>query len=449
MNRKKVMAVLMTAACVSSLCGGLTVKADEKQTLTITYRPVQTTQGDSYAQYIQQTYDNWDKKDEVELVLNTIESGDSDYLTKIQLLMQDESQCGDIVYEDTFQLTSDAAAGYLANLDEFLADYDAWNDGTSYIEATKAATYFDGSYYGIPSCTDGRGLVMNMAVLEEAGLGADWEPTSWDELLDGCRQIKENCEDVVPFWMTVGKANGEGASMNGYEMILYGTADGNDSLYDTAEGKWVVSSQSILDANQFVATLFEEGLTGEYSEMLDTGTDGYAADYLRQNKLGIYLTGSWFPSNFQEGGSYEWADYAEALKFVGMPTKEGSSTVTMSGGWAWSIPEKSQNKELAFEFLQEMMKQDNYYTYITAESNLPTIDTSDYPDILERPFMDVATEFLGNALFRPKSEDYSAVSTYIAQMSEDAATSMDAEGAMNTYKENVISTVGEENTIEH
>ena len=74
--------------------------------------------------------------------------------------MQDDSQCGDLVYEDTFQLTSDAAAGYLANLDDYLADYDAWNDGKSYVEATKAATYYDGSYYGIPSCTDSRGLVV-------------------------------------------------------------------------------------------------------------------------------------------------------------------------------------------------------------------------------------------------------------------------------------------------
>ena len=169
------------------------------------------------------------KKDDVELVLNKIESTDSDYLTKIQLLMQDDSQCGDLVYEDTFQLTSDAAAGYLANLDDYLADYDAWNDGKSYVEATKAATYYDGSYYGIPSCTDSRGLVVNTEVLEEAGLGADWQPASWDELLDGCRQIKEKCEDVIPFWMILGKANGEAASMNGYEMILYGTEDGNDS----------------------------------------------------------------------------------------------------------------------------------------------------------------------------------------------------------------------------
>lgn len=148
MKKRKVMAILLTAACISSLCGGLTVRADGKQKLTITYRPVTTQQGDTYEEYINKTYENWDKKDDVELVLNKIESTDSDYLTKIQLLMQDDSQCGDLVYEDTFQLTSDAAAGYLANLDDYLADYDAWNDGKSYVEATKAATYYDGSYYG-------------------------------------------------------------------------------------------------------------------------------------------------------------------------------------------------------------------------------------------------------------------------------------------------------------
>ena len=449
MKKRKVMAILLTAACISSLCGGLTVRVDGKQKLTITYRPVTTQQGDTYEEYINKTYENWDKKDDVELVLNKIESTDSDYLTKIQLLMQDDSQCGDLVYEDTFQLTSDAAAGYLANLDDYLADYDAWNDGKSYVEATKAATYYDGSYYGIPSCTDSRGLVVNTEVLEAAGLGADWQPASWDELLDGCRQIKEKCEDVIPFWMILGKANGEAASMNGYEMILYGTEDGNDSLYDTKEEKWVVSSDSIKDANQFVATLFDEELTGEYSEMLDTGSDGYACDYLRQGKLGIYLVGSWFPANYQEGGSYEWPEYSDVLKFIPMPTKAGNTSVTMSGGWAWAVPAKSENQELAFEFLTEMMKPENYYTYITSESNLPTIDMSEYPDVLSKPFMETAESFLDNALFRPKSEVYSSVSTYIAQMSEDAATSMDAEGAMNTYKDNVISVVGEDNIIEH
>lgn len=90
MKKRKVMAILLTAACISSLCGGLTVRADGKQKLTITYRPVTTQQGDTYEEYINKTYENWDKKDDVELVLNKIESTDSDYLTKIQLLMQQQ-----------------------------------------------------------------------------------------------------------------------------------------------------------------------------------------------------------------------------------------------------------------------------------------------------------------------------------------------------------------------
>ena len=421
----------------------------DKQTITITYHPGTVSKDDFVEKMLTQTYENWDKKDQVELKINKIDAADSDYLTKLQLLMQDASQCGDIVFEDTFQLTSDAAAGYLAKLDDFLPDFEKWNDGSSFIEATKAATYYNGSYYGIPCSTDSRGLAVNKDVLEAAGLGADWKPGSWAELLDGCRQIKKNCADVTPFWMTIGKANGEGASMNGYEMILYGTADGNDSLFDTKEEKWVVSSESIKNANQFVATLFDEGLTGDYSEMLDTGSDGYACDYLRQGKLGIYLTGSWFPANFQTGGSYEWPEFGDKLAFLPMPTEAGSGSITMSGGWAWSIPEKSANKEIAFEFLMEMMEQENYYIFIDANGNLPTIDMSEFPQLFEKPFMGDARNMLNEALFRPKNEYYSTVSTYIAQMSEDAATSLDAQGAMDTYKANVTGVVGEENTIEH
>ena len=64
MKKRKVMAILLTAACISSLCGGLTVRADGKQKLTITYRPVTTQQGDTYEEYINKTYENWDKKDD-------------------------------------------------------------------------------------------------------------------------------------------------------------------------------------------------------------------------------------------------------------------------------------------------------------------------------------------------------------------------------------------------
>lgn len=417
-----------------------------KTTLTITYRTNQSSTSDFAAEMLNQTYENWDKKDQVELKLNKNEASDSDYLTKVQLMMQDASQCGDLFFEDSFQLSSDVAAGYIADISEYLEGWDAWNNG-EYVEAMKGATQCGDGYYGVLCSTDGRGLVVNKHVLEDAGLGTDWQPKDWDELLDGCRTIKEKCDGVIPMWMTTGKANGEGASMNGYEMLLYGTADGNDSLFDTKEEKYVVSSDGILAANQFIATLCEEELTGSYSELLGTGSDGFACDYLRTDKLGIYLTGSWFPANFQKGGSYEWDEFAEVLDFIPMPKQDGSGTITMSGGWCWSVPELSENKELAVEFLTEMMKPENYVIFNSADGNLPTVDLSAYPEVAERPFIDVAQGMLAEGLFRPKNELYSTVSTYIAQMSEEAATGLDAQAAMDAYKANVIGAIGEENTI--
>lgn len=38
--------------------------------------------------------------------------------------------------------------------------------------------------------------------MEEAGLGRDWQPESWQDILDACAAIKEKCgDDVVPICM--------------------------------------------------------------------------------------------------------------------------------------------------------------------------------------------------------------------------------------------------------
>lgn len=431
-----IMAALAAAGVMSATC-----LADEKSDLTVTYINNGMSE-DYFAVWIQETFDNWEKKDQVELKINGIEAGDSDYLTKIKLMYQDASQCGDLIWDDSFVLPADAAAGYLADITSNLEGYEAWNDG-SYIEAVKNATLgSDGAFYGIPASTDSRGLLVNKSVLEAAGLGADWQPKDWAELLDGCRAIKENCEDVIPMWLSVGKVSGEGTSMNGYEMILYGTADADQSLYDTASGKWVVGSESILAANEFLTTLFSEGLAGEYSEMLDSNEGSYAYEYLKNGQLGIYLTGSWFPQMYQAGGNLEWEGYEDELAFIDMPTQNGEGTITMSGGWTWTIPALSNDVDLAFEFLTELMKPENYQTYVIGSGNLPVQNMDAYENITSRPFYGESQDKLNAALFRPKNEMYSTVSTYIAEMSENAVVGMDAQAAMDTFATNVESALG-------
>ena len=102
----------------------------EKQKITICWRD-DGTDIDLNANYqqMQAAYEQWDKKDQVELDFAPITASEGDYFTKIALQLADPSTCPDLVCEDTFQLPNDVSAGYLTNLDEYLADYADWNDG--------------------------------------------------------------------------------------------------------------------------------------------------------------------------------------------------------------------------------------------------------------------------------------------------------------------------------
>ena len=62
------------------------------------------------------------------------------------------------------------------------------------------------------------------AAFEQAGLPEDWQPTSWEELLDAARAIKENVPDVVPLNIFAGNASGEATTLQGYLMLLLGTS---------------------------------------------------------------------------------------------------------------------------------------------------------------------------------------------------------------------------------
>ena len=105
-------------------------------------------------------------------------------LLTIALALQSDDTAPDIVCEDTFQLPADVAAGYLTDLSSYLKDYKEWNDGTFYGPLVDGVTYTDGSVYGIPYCTDTRGLWYNKDIFKAAGLDTEWQPKTWQDVID-------------------------------------------------------------------------------------------------------------------------------------------------------------------------------------------------------------------------------------------------------------------------
>ena len=479
MKRKQILSILMASAMLVGMvgCGGGSDSGDssdsastttddsseaaddssdsssgEKTKITICWRDDGTDiELNANYQQMMAAYEQWDKKDQVELNFAPITASEGDYFTKVALQLADPGTCPDLVCEDTFQMPNDIAAGYLTNLDEYVADYEDWDNGTYFDSMKTMVTGPDGSVYGIPYNTDTRGLWYNRDILTQAGViaeGEDWQPASWQEIMDACAAIKENCPDVVPFWCNSGVATGEATSMQTYEMLLYGTGE----RLITDDGKWIVKSQGIQDSLQFLSDIYTNGYGPSLSLVLN-GQAGNTAtrEYLPQGKLAISLDGNWVPANYKDSGASPWAEYADVLGLAAMPTSEGQDpgTVTLAGGWAYSIPENSDAKDITWEFILEMMQPDIYLDYILQAGNCCVrTDTAQEEEYTAQPFMATATEFLETADFRPQNDQYSTVSTSIQQMVESVVSGTSPEDAMTQYGTSVARAVGEENTVE-
>ena len=362
---------LALAATTLTACGGGsgsdpdTVKVSFKQSTDNSVKVM-----DTYLADIKKQFEKAHPGKKVELV--PIKAPDSEYYTKLQQMLRSPKTAPDLVYEDTFLINSDITSGYLKPLDPYLAKWPDWN---RFIDTAKAAAKGeDGKTYGVPDGTDTRGLWFNKDIFDKAGLPADWQPRTWDDVLTAARTIKKKVPGVIPLNAYTGKPVGEAATMQTFEMLLYGTGDGGtDPLYDKNSKKWIAGGKGFEDALSFVETVYEEKLGPDVSDALDPNVmTRVRGEWLPQGKLAIALDGSWLPQDWLPGSGHEWPEWSKTLGLAGMPTQHGQAPgkVSMSGGWTWSIPAKAGNPDLAFEFVKTMQTKANAQKWYVANSGI-------------------------------------------------------------------------------
>ncbi|MFF7748331.1 extracellular solute-binding protein [Streptomyces sp. NPDC007971] len=425
------------AATALTACGS--GSGSSPNTLKVSYK--QSTDNsikvmDTYLAGIRKQFEKKYPGKKVEFV--PVKAPDSEYYTKLQQMLRSPRTAPDLVYEDTFLINSDITSGYLKPLDPYLAK---WPDWQQFIDtARNAARGEDGKTYGVPDGTDTRGLWFDKRVFRKAGLPTTWQPKTWDDVLAAARTIRQKVPGVTPLNVYTGKPAGERATMQGFEMLLYGTGDGTaDPLYDSGTKKWIAGSQGFKDALKFVGTVYKEKLGPDVSDALDpnyaTTVNG---ELLPQGRLGIDLDGSWLPQAWLPGSGHEWKDWSRQLGLAYMPTQHGQAPgrVSMSGGWTWAVPAKAAHPDLAFDFIREMQTKDNARAWYIANSGIAVRKdvAADPAYATAQPGIRFFTDLVASTHYRPAYPAYPKVSTAVQEAMEGVTTGdRSAEKAASGY----------------
>ncbi|MEU6714844.1 extracellular solute-binding protein [Nonomuraea sp. NPDC046802] len=360
----------------------------------------------------------------IKIKLTAVQGTNEQYYTKLALLNRSADSAPDLYFHDTFQVNADVAAGKLAPLDEYLTKWPDWS--AQFPDSVKqAAKGGDGKIYGVPISTDTRGLWYHKDVFAQAGLPVPWEPKTWNDVLTAARTIKQKVSGVVPFSMYSAKIHGEASTMQGFEMLLYGTPGG--TLYDDTQKKWVAGGKNFTDALTFVNTVYREELGPKQADAHNAKLgDKINLEWFPDAKLGINLDGAWASSAWKPGGVKPWPEWTQKIGWTRMPTQNGEEpgAVSMSGGWVMAMSSYTTQKQEAFDFITVAANKENSMSYSVGTGDLaPRKDVAADPKYsADNPSIKFWTDLAEVTHYRPAYEAYPKVSAQIQEAMEAITT---------------------------
>jgi len=386
----------------------------------------------------------------IKLKLEPIIADEGSYYTKLDLMLRSASTAPDIVREDSFLIGSDATAGYLQPLDSYLNSWSEYQQ--QWYPSMQKITTFNGHNYGVMDGTDTRLIWYNKNIFQKAGLPTEWQPNSWADILTAAKAIKAKVPGVIPLNLYSGIPMDEASSMQGFEMLLYGT---KDPLYNYNTNKWVSSSKGFQDALNFVKQVYDPsnllGPTNDIALSTQAGNT-ISQQLLPQNKLGIDIDGSWLPGTWAQGGQAPWPQWQQTLGMAKMPTEFGDAPkyVTLSGGWAYSISSRSQHQSQAFQVLQLANSTDLLAGYDVAAAQIaPRKDILTIPAYQNLPGNSFFSSLVAFSQFRPAFPAYPKISVQVDSAMQHVMQGQSPADAMSSFNQSVVSIVGQSNIETH
>ena len=337
---------LATAGVLSAVlagCGGGGGNGG-KNTLTVTYQQF----GDSHVQanFLKSVKKEFEASHKgLTVDLQPISASENDYYTKLQLMMRSPKTAPDLVYEDTFLINSDITAGYLQPLDDYLKNVGRLGASSSRHGEGGRARRWTARRTASRTAPTPAALWYNKEIFAKAGLPADWQPKTWDDVLDRRPHDQAEGPRRHPAERLLRQGGRRGRRHAGLRDAA--VRHRRTRCTTTTRKKWVVGSQGFKDALNFVKTVYAREARRRRRRTRSTRTSAprVAQRAAARGQAGhrarrlLAARSNWLDRPARSRGRSGTRRCGQAA----MPTQNGQAPgkVSLSGGWTWAIPAKS------------------------------------------------------------------------------------------------------------
>ncbi|HEY0539847.1 MAG TPA: extracellular solute-binding protein [Actinoallomurus sp.] len=352
----------------------------------------------------------------------------------------------DLISIDGIWVGEFAQAGYIKPLDQMAGSGIAsWEGFTQIPGPVQNIMAFDGKKYGLPIGTDGRVVFYNKQLFAKAGLPADWQPKSWDDILAAGRKLK-TLSGVTPIQLNAGTAMTEATTMQGVLPLLAGT--GHDIFEN---GKWLGDTPQLRSVLDLYQQVYGGGLGDPKLQQSPQGRDE-SFQRFSKNKVGILLESDYFWRSVvnPKGGIDPMKDRDKDVGYTLIPAQSagkgvrGQDSVSMSGGSGWVINPHTKNASLVWELLSFMGSRDA----VKDEVQRSAVGISPRQDVNAEmlsgdPLLSfIATKVLPITAVRPGLAAYPQVSTALQKATGDVVAGDSVDKAIKAYQQNLTQAVG-------
>jgi multiple sugar transport system substrate-binding protein len=373
-------------------------------------------------------------------------AGDEDYKSKVALDLKTGSGA-DIYNIDGIWFGEFADAGYIKPLEDLVGKdkADAWDGWAQIPPSVQNNATYKSKRYGVPAGTDGRVIYFNKKLFARAGLPADWQPKSWDDIVTTGQTLKAKLPGVTPIQLNAGTAMGEATTMQGILPLLVGAGQ---QIY--TDGKWQGNTTAVRDALGVYQKVYGGGLGDPIFQQDAKGRDKTFQAFAA-GKIAVLFESDYFWRSVVEPtkGIAKMADRNDSVGYALIPAMKpgagirGQDFVSMSGGSGRVLNPATKYPVQAWELLQFMNSKEATIAQLAGSARITQRQDVNTQVLAGDPMLSfVSQKVLPLTAFRPGLAVYPRVSQALQQATLDVVTGKSPADAASTYAKSVETIVG-------